>query len=144
MGFWFLCFPPLKVLVVFKTILTLFIMCFSSLHVFFLALVCTMNKSENDLDIWDAKQWIEANQKGIDPGSIKFCEQEWYPITISAKAPKVFQCQGRDVLWLSYQVHVQKVLKNTFVTLNDRFAVVVSHGRLIYSVKYECNQKCIC
>jgi len=39
----------------------------------------------------------------------------------------VFTCYGDDIMWLSYQVHVQKV-NRLFPTLNDHFAVLIASG----------------
>ena len=76
----------------------------------------------------DQRDWILANQKGVEPGGISFCDQEWRPLTIHVGYPVVFGCFGNDVLWLSYQVHVQEVHRGDMTALNDHFAVVVTAG----------------
>ena len=68
------------------------------------------------------------NQEGIEPGETKFCIQNWHPFVISKNAPKVIKCSGADILWLSYQVHLQNVYKDKLSPLNDEFAIMVTHG----------------
>mmetsp|Transcript_38179 Transcript_38179/g.62621 ORF Transcript_38179/g.62621 Transcript_38179/m.62621 type:complete len:330 (-) Transcript_38179:28-1017(-) len=82
----------------------------------------------NEIDIWNRSQWLHANNIGIEPRDIKFCNQEWLGVNVHKQAPKVFKCTGNDKLWLSYHIHLQTVHKGDHSTLNDRFAVVVTHG----------------
>lgn len=64
----------------------------------------------------------------MDPGGVEFCVQQWIPLKIPVGFPKVFTCSGDDVMWLSYQVHIQKVYRGKMTPLNDDFAVVVTSG----------------
>ena len=82
----------------------------------------------NTFDIWNVDQWKSHNQNGIELGEIRFCSQEWNPFLISKNAPKVIKCNGADILWLSYQVHLQKVYKDKLSGLNDEFAIIVTFG----------------
>ena len=48
---------------------------------------------------------------------------------IHKNAPKVIKCDGNDILWLSYQVHLQKLYRDKMAPLNDRFAIIVAYGQ---------------
>ena len=87
-----------------------------------------LSQDVNQLDIWNPDEWKLANQNGIESGEIKFCFQDFHPFTIRKNAPKVIKCNGNDVLWLSYQIHIQKVYKNKLSGLNDQFGVITTHG----------------
>ena len=76
----------------------------------------------------DDANWILANQRGVEPGGVEFCVQEWRPLKVLVGYPMVFTCNGHDILWLSYQVHVQHVHQGSLTALNDHFAVVVTAG----------------
>ena len=82
----------------------------------------------NSFDIWNPDLWLQKNNEGILPGEIKFCYSAWRPITLVKNHPLVTYCNASDVVWLSYQIHLQKFYKNQFQQLNDHFAVVVTYG----------------
>lgn len=86
-------------------------------------------KDINTFNIWNHTLYHEKNQQGILPGEIKFCYWPWKPFKIEKNHPIVLMCRGHDLLYLSYQINVQKVeTDSSFQSLNDHFAVVVTYG----------------
>ena len=58
----------------------------------------------------------------------QYCVTDFTRIQIPVDTPYILKCNGKKVIWVSYQIHVVDVNTGANTWLNNRFSVVLSSG----------------